>query len=118
MVPIKKLKGSELQTISLVRGLLELSGGTVDRRHHVLDQEYTTSDNLDLCSMLIGVTSKNRFEDFDPKEMYDKLLKSKVFVKDADIDTLNIVGWSMQMMEFLPIGFLEGYLICYPERRA
>lgn len=118
--PFKALavKGSELQTISLVRGLLELSGGTVDRRQHAFDQGYTTSENLDLYGTLVGVTNNNRFGDFDPKEMYNALLKSKVFVKDADVGTLDTVGWSMQMMESLPIGFPEGYLVYYPERRA
>ncbi len=62
--------------------------------------------------MLVGVTDTNSFGDFDPKEMYNVLLKSKVFVKDADIGTLDPVGWSLQMMEFLPIGFPEGYLVC------
>jgi hypothetical protein len=35
--PIKTLRGSELQMISLVRGLFELSGGIVDCRQHALD---------------------------------------------------------------------------------
>ncbi|KAL9045088.1 MAG: hypothetical protein Q9214_001826 [Letrouitia sp. 1 TL-2023] len=96
MVPIKKSKGSELQIISLVRGLLELSGGTVDHRQHAFDQEYTISDNLDLYGTLVGVTNKNQFGDFDPKEMYNALLKSKVFVKDADVGTLDTVGWNFQ----------------------
>ena len=102
--------------ISLVRGLFELSGGLVDCRQHALDQEYTISDNLNLYMILVGVTGTNRFGDFDPKEMYDALSKSKVFVKDTDIGTLDLVGWSLQMMEFLPIGFPEGYLVCYSER--
>ena len=100
MAPIKKSKGLELQIISLVRGLLELSGGTVDRRQYALDQDYTASENLDLYSTLVGVTSKNQFGDFDPKEIYNALLKSKVFVKEAAVGTLDTVGWSMQMMEF------------------
>ncbi len=114
--PIKTLYGLELQMISLVRGLFELSGGIVDCRQHALDQEYTISDNLNLYMILVGVTGTNRFGDFDPKEMYDALSKSKVFVKDTG--TLDLVGWSLQMMEFLPIGFPEGHLVCYSERRA
>lgn len=81
--------------ISLVRGLFELSGGIVDCRQHALDQEYTTSDNLNLYMILVGVTGINRFRDFDPKEMYNALLKSKLFIKDSDIGTLDTVGWSM-----------------------
>ena len=115
--PIKTLHGSELQIISLVRGLFELSGGIVDSRQHALDQEYTFSDNLNLYMVLVGVTGTNRFGDFDPEEMYSALLKSKVF-EDSDISTLDTIGWSMRMMKFLPIGFPEGYLVIYCERRA
>ena len=103
------LYGSELQMISLVRGLLELSGGIVDYQQYALDQGYTISDNLNLYMVLVGVTGINQFGDFDPKEMHNALLKSKVFSKDLDIGTLDTMGWSMQMMEFLPIGFPEGY---------
>lgn len=113
----KMLHGSELQMISLVRGLFELSGGIVDCRQHALDQEYTINDNLNLYMILIGVTGTNRFGDFDPKEMCNALLKSKVFV-DSDIGTLDTVGWSMRMMDFLPIGFPEGYLVISCERQA
>jgi len=74
------------------------------------------SDNLSLYRVLVGVTGANRFGDFDPKEMYDALLKSNVFVKDEDIGTLDTVVWSMQLMESLPIGFPEGYLVLYCER--
>ena len=115
--PIKTLYGSELQMISLVRLLFELSGGIVECRQHTLDQEYTISDNLNLYIILVGVTGTNRFGEFDPKEMYSALLKSKVF-EDSDISTLDTVGWSMRMMEFLPIGFPEGYLVIYCEQRA
>ena len=90
----------------------------VDCRQHTLDQEYAMGDNLNLYGILVGVTGTNRFGDFDPKEMCDALLKSKVFVKDADIGSLDTVRWSMQMMEFLPIGFPKGYLVCHSERRA
>ncbi len=83
----------------------------MDCRQHTLDQEYAMGDNLNLYGILVGVTGTNRFGDFDPKEMCDALLKSKVFVKDADIGSLDTVRWSMQMMEFLPIGFPEGYLV-------
>ena len=89
--PIKTLHDSELQIISLVRGLFELSGDIVDCRQHALDQEYTFSDNLNLYMVLVGVIGTNRFEDFDPEEMNNALLKSKVFVK-SDIGTLNTIG--------------------------
>ena len=41
--------------------------------------------------ILIGVTGINRFRDFNPKEIYNILLKSKVF-ENSDINTLDTVG--------------------------
>lgn len=116
--PNKTLHGSEIQMISLVRAVLELAGGMVDCRQHALDQEYAISDNFNLYKILVGVSGTNGFGNFDPKEMYNALLESKVFIDDADIGTLDTVGWSMQMMEYLPIGFPEGYLVRDHERRA
>jgi len=110
--PTKTLHGSELQIISLVRALLELSGGREDCRQNRLDQEYSISDNL------VGVSGTNWFGDFNPKEMYKALSTSKVFIDDVDIGTLDLVGWSTQMMDFLPIGFPEGHLVRDRERRA
>lgn len=108
--PIMTLHGSERQIISLLRGLLELSGGRVYCRQHALEQGFTTSDNVNLYGALVGIAGTNSFGNFDPKQMHDALLKSKVF-DDVDISTLNTVEWSMQMMEFLPIGFSKGYLV-------
>lgn len=88
----KTLHGSELQIISLVRGLLELSGGIVNCRQYALDQEYAISDNLNLYRILVGVTDTNSFGDFDRKKRYNMLLKSNVFIKDAEISALDLVG--------------------------
>ena len=96
--------------ISLVRLLFELSGGLVDCRQHILDQDYTIGDNLNLYMILVGVTGTNQFGNFDPQKMHSALSKSKVF-EDSDIGTLDTLVWSMRMVEFLPIGFPEGYLV-------
>ena len=82
----------------------------MDCRQHILDQDYTISDNLNLYMILVGVTGTNQFGNFDPKKLYSALLKSEVF-EDSDIGTLDPLRWSMRMMEFLPIGFPEGYLV-------
>lgn len=99
---MKALQGSETQEISLVRGLLELSGGVVDHQQHAFDQEYTVGDNFDLCKALVGVTDTNPFGDFDPTEMYNTLLKSKGFLNDTDISPFVMAVWSMEMMESYP----------------
>ena len=117
-VLIETLPGAESQTISLIRSLLELSSGLVDCRQHALDREYKFSDNLNLYGSLVGVSGANWFGNFDPKQMHDALSKSKAFEEDPGIHTVDTRAWSMQMMEFLPIGFPEGYLVRCPEREA
>lgn len=77
--------------ISLVRGLFEFSSDIVDYRQHVLDQKYITSDNLNLYMILVDVVDTKRFGDFDSKEIFKALLKFKVFVKDLDIGTLDMM---------------------------
>ena len=112
---IKVLHCSELQMklpmISLVRGLFELSGGLVNCRQHALDQGYTFNDNLNLYMILVGVTGTNQYGYFDPEKMHNALLESKVFFKNSDIGTLDMIKWSMQIIKFLPTGFPEGFLI-------
>jgi len=117
-VPMKMLQGSELHNISLVRCLLEFSGGMVERRQHALDPEYPISDNANLFGLLIGIASTNRFGSFDSKQMHGALSKSEIFAGDPDISTLDTVEWSMQLMDFLPIGFPEGYLVRYLKERT
>lgn len=50
-------------------------------RQHTLDQEYAIDDNLNLYKILIDVIDTNNFENFDSKEMYNALLKLKIFVR-------------------------------------
>jgi len=82
---------SDRQTIFLGRSLLEFCGGREKVRQHTLDQGFTTSDNLHLYGLLIGITGTNRFGDFDPDQMHKTLLKFKVFSEDKDISPLNTV---------------------------
>jgi len=113
---MKMLEGLKLHNISLLRCLLKFSGGRMERRQHALDPEHSISDNVNLFDLLIGIVDTNRFGSFDSKQMHDALSKSEIFAGDPDISTLNTVEWSMQLMNFLPIGFPEGYLIRYLER--
>ncbi len=88
-ISIKTLKRSKLQIISLVRGLLEFSDDRVKCRQHAFDQEYTVSDNISLCDILIDIIDINRFGNFDSQKMYNALLKSKIFAEDSNISALN-----------------------------
>lgn len=107
------LEGSGLHNISLLRRLLEFSGGMVECRQHALDRERSISDNVNLFGLLIGIVGTNRFGSFDSKQMHDALSKSGIFAGDSDISTLDTVEWSMQLMKILPIGFPKGYLVRY-----
>jgi len=115
---MKMLEGLELHNISLLRCLLEFSGGRVERRQHALDPEHSISDNANLFGLLIGIAGTNPFGSFDSKQMHGALSKSEIFAGDPDISTLDTVEWSMQLMDFLPIGFPEGYLVRYLKGRA
>ena len=116
--PMKTLQGSGAQEISLVRGLLNLSGDVGDRQQNAFNQEYTVTDNFDLYKALVGITDTNPVGGFDPTETCSTLLKSKVFLNDTDISPLDIAAWSTEMMEFLRIGSPNGYLVCHRVRRA
>ena len=89
----------------------------VDSRQ-TFNQEYSSNDNFNLYKSLVGVNGTNWFGNFDPNEMYNALLNSKVFTKDTDFGALNIVERTEQMMGSLRIGFPDGHLVCYLERRA
>ncbi len=102
---------TELHKISLVRSLFELSNCTIDARPHELHPEHTVDDNLDFYGSLVEVTGANCFGNFDPAQMHDALLKSSVFKNDPHTPLLDIVAWSRQIMEHIPIGFPEGYLV-------
>lgn len=115
---VEELIRAEQQTTSLVRGMLELAGGRVERQQHVEDQEYTARDNAGLCGSLIGITGTNQFGNFDLKQMHNALLKSKIFAGDPDISTFDPAIWSEKMMAYLPIGFQEGYLVRYLKLRS
>ena len=115
---VKMVECLELQTISLLRGVLELCGGRVECRQHAHDQEYTASENAAIYGSLIGITGTNRFGNFDLKQMHNALVKSKVFAEDREFSASNAVEWSMIMMNYLPIGFPEGYLVRYLKHQS
>ena len=106
--PIRIRDGLEQQTISLFRSLLEFSGGKVDCRQHDLGINYTTSQNASLCASLLGVFCSRQFGHFDPEEMQGALSKSKLF---AGQDLPDVLEWSLRIMEKVPVGLPENYLV-------
>ena len=77
-------------------------------------EEYTASKNADLYASVLGITKKRHFGDFNSEVMRNALSKSLLF-SEMTIDARNVEEWNTKMMEFLPIGFREGYLVRYSE---
>ena len=103
-VPPQRTNCDEAQITSLVRALLELSGGRVDVQRHECAQEYTLYDNADLYASVRGVTRERTFGDSDSEQIYKELLESPVILETA-ITAQDLEEWTMKMRKFLPIGF-------------
>jgi hypothetical protein len=109
-VPPKRTKRDEAQITSLVRALLELSGGRVDIQQHGFAEEYTASENADLYASVLGITRTKQCGDFDLEEMRNTLSKSPVF-SGMIIGARDLEGWTTNMIHSLRIGFRKGYLV-------
>ena len=110
-VPVGTRKGSEWQTISLFRRVLEFSGGKVDCGQHHFGLNYTTRQNAFICASFLDVSCSRPFGRFDPKEMQGALSKSKVFVELSVLSIPDIFEWSLRMMVLVPVGFPENHLV-------
>lgn len=99
-----------MQRISLVRCLLEFSGGREDFKQHKLDNDFTAIENANLCHDFLGITGSNFFGRYDTDNMLHALSMSKVF-SENDLQTINIVELSFQMMENLSVGYRQGHLV-------
>jgi hypothetical protein len=115
-VPVENTRRDEAQIVALLRALLEVSGGRVDCRQHEFDQEYGPSDNASLFCSIIGITLKSPFVSLDPNQLHIALSKSKVFTEDNSVPDME--ERSRKMMLNLHVGFPEGYLVQYPDKRA
>lgn len=116
-VPPRRTKRDEAQLTSLVRALLELSGGRVDRRQHGFAEEYTASENANLYASIFDITRTNQFGDFDLEEMCNTLSKSPVFSR-MTTSVQDLEEWTMKMTDLLFLGFREGHLVRYPKGRT
>ena len=120
LMPVEMLarKEHEQQTVTLFRGFLEVSGGTVDNRQHNFGFDYTTSQNMSLCAEFLGVPCSRlprQFGRFDPEEMLNALIKSKLFEGLQKRDLPDTLNWSHRIMELVPVGFPNNYLVWYSQ---
>ena len=109
-VSTKRTKRDEAQITSLIRALLELSGGRVDLRQHGFAEEYTASENADLYASVFDIARTKQFGDFDSEEMCNTLAKSPVFSR-MTISVQDLEEWTTKMMDSLRLGFREGHLV-------
>ena len=116
-VPPKRTKRDETQITSLVRVLLELSGGRVDLRQHQFDEEYTSNENADLYASILGIVRTKQFGEFDSDKMCSMLSKAPMF-RRMTIDMQDLKEWTAKMMKPLHLGFQEGYLVGHPDIRS
>lgn len=112
----KRTKRDEAQKTSLVRALMEISGGRVDLRQHRFAEEYTASENADLYASVFDIVRTKHFRDFDSIEMCDTLSKSPVFSR-MTIDVHDLEEWTTKMKASLRLGFREGQLVRCPQAR-
>ena len=115
-VPAKRTKLDETQITSIVRGLLEGSGGREDAHQHEFGEDYTASDNADLYASLFGITRTNQFGDFNPEAMRNTLSKSPLF-SGVTISEHDLEQRTTKMKDSLRLGFPERYLVQCPEGR-
>ncbi|KAL9004829.1 MAG: hypothetical protein Q9188_002373 [Gyalolechia gomerana] len=110
----RRAKRDEAQLTSLVRALLELSGGTIDCRQHRFDEEYTPNENAHLYAAIFGITRTNQFGECDLEEMHNMISKSPLFSRKTSRTTISVQDleeWTMRMMDSLPLGFRKEYLV-------
>ena len=94
-VPAERPRRDEAQITSLIRALLESSGGRVDLQHEFAE-EYTASNNADLYASVLGITRKKHFGDFDSEAMRNALSKSPLF-SEMTIDAHKLEEWTTKM---------------------
>ena len=99
--------------LSLVRFLAEFAGIKRDVRQHKLDLSYSVNYNANIYGSIFGISGSKRFGTFDSQKMLGALSKSPVF-RGVTIRKLDIMKLSATLMSQLPIGFPDGYLVCYP----
>jgi len=71
--PPERTKLDETQITSIIRGLVEGSGGRVDVLQYNFGEEYTVSKNATLCASLLDIISTNQFGDFYREAIYNTL---------------------------------------------
>ena len=103
---------AEFHKVSLFRLLLELAGSKRDVLQHKLDLGHPANYNINIYGSMFGISGSKPFGAFDSQKMIGALSKSPVFPGDT-ICKLDVMKLSAKLMSHLPIGYPDGYLVCY-----
>jgi hypothetical protein len=103
---------TEFHTISLFRLLLEFAtnGEKQDVYQHELNPHYSANYNANIIGSLVFINGPKHFGSFDSQKMFDALSKSSVFLGQT-IREQDIIELRTRMIDWLPIGFPDGYLV-------
>jgi len=107
--PSKWTNCKETQKTSLVRALLELSGGRADNRQQGF-AEYTASQNADLYASIFGIVRTVQFGDIDSGKIRNTLLKSQLF-SQTTITEQDLEEWTTNIMGCLSVRLREAYSV-------
>lgn len=116
-VQAKRTERDEAQITALFGALLEFPSVGVNLRQYELAEDYTASQNADLCASVFGITRTKEFGDFNSEEMCSTLSESLVFSGET-ISVQYLEEWTLKTMKSLRVGFPKGYLVRYPDRRT
>lgn len=103
---------AEFHRLSLVQSVLELARAKINIRQHKLDLDYTAHYNYNILGSMLSFSGSNPFGTFASEKMLDTLSKSLVFTDDTTCK-LDVIKLSTKVMNCVPIGFPEGYLVYY-----
>ena len=103
-------KSDETQINSLVCALLELSGCTVKVPGYEFIDQYTVSNNADLCAIILNITRTQSFGNRNAAEIRDALLTSSVF-HNTTVSVASLEKWAIIAQTRLRLGYPDNYLM-------
>lgn len=112
-LPPRRPKDEEVQTTSLIRAFLEMSGGRVDREQHEFFDESTTDTNAELFTSVLEITRTKEFGNPDMQEMIALITRSPLFSKSMT-NVQDLDDRTMEIGHSLLLGYEEGHLVEYP----
>ncbi|KAI9676523.1 MAG: hypothetical protein M1817_000681 [Caeruleum heppii] len=105
---------NELRILTLLRKLLKSFGGVAASNENLVDVEESRHENAALLASIFEVNATMPFGDFDPAEMREAFVKSRLYNEGNVPD---VVKWSSMVQSRLPFGLSPELRIC-PANKA